>query len=599
VKATDKVYDSKQTGGTGGDHDESLQQAWDDISGALLDSREVKKARMLEMKYAKEKRVWCKIPRSTAMRNGWKIIKTKWIDINKGDVDNPIYRSRFVGKEFNTHEVEGLFAGTPPLEALRLLLSQAATTTQHEKMNQKIVMINDVSRAFFEAPMQVGRHLCIELPEEDCTEEDKRRDMVGYLTKSLYGTRDAAYNFQKEVSTKLKQCGFTQGKYNPCTYHHKARGLICMVHGDDFVTVGSREDCKWFKRKLEERFDIKTKLIGCGPQEVREDRILNRIIRVTEKGWELEADQRHVDILVEQLNLKDAKGVSTPAEDEKRWDEDENREELNGKEARQYRELAARANYLAQDRVDIQFATKEICRGMCTPRRGDLKKLRRLARYLLTVPRAVVKYYWQRPVECITAFTDSDFAGCRVTAKSTSGGVLLAGAHYLKSWSSTQKTIALSSGEAELTALVKCSCEAIGIVQLAADWCLTYEAEIFVDSSAALGVVGRKGAGKLRHVRVGQLWVQERAESGDLRYRKVRGTENPADMLTKTLSAPEITRYMQDLAWEKCEGRAERSLGLCSLVVSNRLFKDSSAYVYHTSSAAHRPVASGRGGVLT
>ena len=98
------------------------------------------------------------------------------------------------------------------------------------------------------------------------------------------------------------------------------------------------------------------------------------------------------------------------------------------------------------------------------------------------------------------------------------------GTHYIKSWSSTQKTIALSSGEAELTAVVKCSCETIGILQLSADWWMELEGEVLVDSSAALGVVGRKGAGKLRHVRVGQLWVQEKAESGQLKYRKVKGT---------------------------------------------------------------------------
>ena len=56
------------------------------------------------------------------------IIKPRWIDINKGDDDNPNYRSRMVGEEFNDREIEGLFAATPPLEALRLLLSWAATS---------------------------------------------------------------------------------------------------------------------------------------------------------------------------------------------------------------------------------------------------------------------------------------------------------------------------------------------------------------------------------------------------------------------------------------------------------------------------------------
>ena len=187
------------------------------------------------------------------------------------------------------------------------------------------------------------------------------------------------------------------------------------------------------------------------------------------------------------MNLKKAKGVSSPGEEEKRWEEEENLQLLEGSEAKHYRELAARANYLAQDRVDIQFATKEICRGMCNPCKGDLKKLRRLTRYLITVLIMVMKYEWQQDGDRMLGHTDSNVAGCRNTAKSTSGGVISMGTHYLKSWSSTQKTIALSSGEAELTAVVKCSCECIGMVQLADDWGLSVEADVLVDSTAALG----------------------------------------------------------------------------------------------------------------
>ena len=104
---------------------------------------------MTEIGCAKDKKVWKKIPRSTAVRNGWKIIKSKWIDINKGDAKNPVYRSRFVGNQFNTGDIDGLFAG---LEALRPILSRTSTTAR-EKW-PKTIMINDVSRAFFEAPMR-------------------------------------------------------------------------------------------------------------------------------------------------------------------------------------------------------------------------------------------------------------------------------------------------------------------------------------------------------------------------------------------------------------------------------------------------------------
>ena len=101
----------------------------------------------------------------------------------------------------------------------------------------------------------------------------------------------------------------------------------------------------------------------------------------------------------------------------------------------------------------------------------------------------------------------------------------MVGQHLIRCWSSTQKTIALSSAEAELTALVKTSCEAIGLSQLVLEWGIEVKAEVMVDASAALGVVNRRGSGKLRHVRIGQLWVQEREQRTYLSYKKVNGEE--------------------------------------------------------------------------
>ena len=126
-----------------------------------------------------------------AARRGWKVIKSRWIDINKGDDENKSYRSRVVAKEFNNGALEGLFAGTPPLEALRFLVHQAATMDTRGGTD-KVVMVNDVARAFFEA--KATRNICVELPDEARTEEDIAQDTVGHLQMSLYGTRDAAQN---------------------------------------------------------------------------------------------------------------------------------------------------------------------------------------------------------------------------------------------------------------------------------------------------------------------------------------------------------------------------------------------------------------------
>ena len=134
------------------------------------------------------------------------------------------------------------------------------------------------------------------------------------------------------------------------------------------------------------------------------------------------------------------------------------------------------------------------------------------------------------------------------------------GTHCLKTWSATRKSVTLSSGEAELVAAVKMSTELLGMCQLAADWDLKLDAGLMVDSAAALGVMGRRGNGKLRHVRVGMLWVQERVEEGELDIAKVKGEDNPADLMTKNLGQRVIWKHMECLGQGSQEGRAGESL---------------------------------------
>ena len=118
----------------------------------------------------------------------------------------------------------------------------------------------------------------------------------------------------------------------------------------------------------------------------------------------------------------------------------------------------------------------------------------------------------------------------------------------------------LSSGEAELIALVKASTELIGILQLLADWGQEVDGEVLVDSSAALGIVRRKGCGKQRHVRVGDLWVQEKEESGEIKYKKVKGEENPADAGTKYIPEQRMRTLMKDVGQVSVKGRSKESL---------------------------------------
>ena len=64
--------------------------------------------------------------RSEAAKAGSKVITTRWVDTNKGDVANPNYRARLVGREMKTDNRLDLFVGTPPLEVLKIILSKCA-----------------------------------------------------------------------------------------------------------------------------------------------------------------------------------------------------------------------------------------------------------------------------------------------------------------------------------------------------------------------------------------------------------------------------------------------------------------------------------------
>ena len=64
--------------------------------------------------------------------------------------------------------------------------------------------------------------------------------MCGELKFSMYGTRDAAANWEDFYSLFLMSLGFIKGKSSPCVFHSKEKGIKLMVHGDDFVAIGTR-----------------------------------------------------------------------------------------------------------------------------------------------------------------------------------------------------------------------------------------------------------------------------------------------------------------------------------------------------------------------
>jgi hypothetical protein len=347
------------------DEEESLkvhspQRYWDAITNAELPADLTAASRAEEIAFMKEWHVWDVVPISESWRlTGKAPLQGKWVDVNKGDFARPVVRSRYVAKEFADRRSDEFFAATPPLEALRMILSHAASGRKTGQGGRKILVV-DARKAHLHAMAE--RAVCVALPPEV-----REPGKCALLRRCLYGTRDAPARWEAHLADELVKMGFVRGKASPVCFRHQVCDLRCIVHGDDFVCVGSDEDLEWARQEMDRRFLVKViGKLGGDREDLQELRVLNRVLTWTASGFRMEADPRHQEILTAQLE-EGVKSLSTPGVKERESDEPE--EELDEEGVRAFRFGAARANYLALDRPDIAFATKELCRRMSSPMR--------------------------------------------------------------------------------------------------------------------------------------------------------------------------------------------------------------------------------------
>ena len=101
-------------------------------------------------------KVWSQVPREMCIQEtGKPPIKLRWVDINKGDGTTPVYRSRIVAKEINTHARPDLFTATPPLEYAKYLVSCAASRQGDER--PCCILLHDIGKAYFHCSGHAAR----------------------------------------------------------------------------------------------------------------------------------------------------------------------------------------------------------------------------------------------------------------------------------------------------------------------------------------------------------------------------------------------------------------------------------------------------------
>ena len=154
---------------------------------------------------------------------------------------------------------------------------------------------------------------------------------------------------------------------------------------------------------------------------------------------------------------------------------------------------------------------------MSCPAPNDFLAAKRIARYLIHVPRPVILHRWQDTPSHLAAYADSSWAGCLETRKSTSGAVFMHGGGIIKHYPRTLSTIALSFAEADLYATVAAASEALGMAAVCEEYRDHIIPYISVDAFAVIGIARRKGLGQFCHLDIQSLWIQDA-----IRERRVR-----------------------------------------------------------------------------
>nr|GEX01162.1 retrovirus-related Pol polyprotein from transposon TNT 1-94 [Tanacetum cinerariifolium] len=361
------------------------------------------------------------------------VINMKWLWKNKRNEENTVIRnkSRLVAKGYAQKEgvdFEESFAPVARLEAVRLFIAYVA----HKSFT---VYQMDVKTAFLYSPLKEE----VYVNQPDGFVDPYPPDKVYRLKKALYGHKQAPRAWYDELSTFLVSKGFSKGSINPTFFITKHKGdiLLVEIYVDDIIFGSTNPKLsKQFEKLMHNKF--KMSMMG----ELKF--FLGIQIHQSPNGIFINQAKYAQEILIKH-GMTSCDSVGTPMAT-KHLDAD-----LSGTPVDQtkYQSMVGALMYLTTSRPDIMHATCYCASYQPKPTEKHLTAVKWIFWYLKDTIHMGLWYLKDTSFE-LTAFLDSDDAGCLDSRKSTSGGIQFLGGDKLVSWSSKkQDCTSMSSAEAE------------------------------------------------------------------------------------------------------------------------------------------------------
>lgn len=451
-----------------------------------------------------------------------KPIGCKWVYKVKYKQDGSIerYKARLVVKGYT--QVEGVdfqdtFSPVAKMTTLRVILALCASQQWH--LHQL-----DVDNAFLHASLDEQIYMTI--PQGLVC---NKANQVCLLQKSLYGLKQASRQWFNTLSASLKKLGYKQSNADHTLYIKASSGSFTalLLYVDDVLLAGNdMHEIQLVKSSLHDQFRIK----DLGEAKY----FLGLEIARSTSGIVLNQRKYALQLISDSGHLA-SKPVSTPMD---------NSQKLGTNigtpltDIGSYRRLVGRLLYLNTTRPDITFAVNQLSQFLSAPTDIHEQAAHRVLKYLKGSPGSGL-FYPASSSTTLTAFSDSDWAGCIDTRKSITGYCLFLGDSLISWRSKKQSTASRSSCESEYRAMATTVCEIQWLHYLLQDLNQPQLAptSMFCDNQSAMHIAHNPSYHeRTKHIELDCHIVREKLQQGLVHLLPISTTLQTADVFTKPLT---------------------------------------------------------------
>lgn len=501
--------------------------------------------------------------------NTWKIIEKgehenivscKMILKEKINVDGNTHKkkARLVARGFSQipgTDFNETFAPVSRLSSIRTLL--AVSVEKGYKLNQL-----DVTTAYLNGELK--ENLFMEMPKnldiylqniilgeaknEDKTILNKAKEMLNdlrkngnkkicKLQKAIYGLKQSGREWYEKLDNTLQKLGFQTSQAEPCIYTlSTGRDIVIIaIYVDDLITAYSNEKIwKNIKKTLTETFEMKDigKLSYCLG------------IKFETKENEITMTQsEYTKAILRRYNMENCKSVCTPLEPSVKLEKSTKNTNIN-----EYQSLIGSLMYLAvATRPDIMFTVSYLSQFNAANDETHWQCAKRVIRYLKGTINLGLTF--KKTGHQLMGFADADWASCSVDRKSYTGYCFKYGGGIISWESKKQRTVALSTAEAEYMALTEAAKEAIHLKFLLNDLKVPQETiTIWNDNQAAQNLANNPVTNKRsKHISIKEHFIRDSVRNNLLRIEYKNTEELEADMFTKALPSPRLNKLVKEI----------------------------------------------------